>query len=384
MSELIKILIITDTRITSIGGSENHIRLLISLLPKSHYKIYIAELMGSNPSNKKNDISLKIDKQYEKKYLFDVKKIYGINAIRTFFKLHKEIRKNKIDIVLSFHEKSDIINSILRTIIGNKVIAVSSRRDMGICPSKLLLMLRAILVKKIDYVVAPAQNIIDHVITNEKVEKKKTKVIRNGIEVKPSLSNDLNVIKEIEEITSGDVCGVCVANLKNVKGHKYIVDAISIVRLKCPNIKVLFVGYDYGEKDILTKRINELQVSTNIIFLGRREDVPAILQCCDFMISASLSEGLSNALLEGLAYGLPIIASNVGGNSEVVDHNINGFLFESGDVTSLANCILKLATQASLCKIFSVNAREKAFKEFSKEIVYQQYINFFNEIIKKK
>lgn len=380
MSEsVITILIITDTRLTGLGGSEKHIRFLEKNMPKSKYKIVIAELQGQDEEKIKSDI---LSVQYRANttlFKFNVKRIYGIGAIKACYRLARIIDNENVDIVLSFHEKSDIINSFLKK-IKSKIICVSSRRDLNICPSRILLVIRTLLQGKMDFIIAPSRSIISFLVKNEEFPESRTLVIPNSVSTE--LSNSTTKVEpHILGLLKGKICGICVANLKEVKGHKYLVDAFHIVCKKFPDAILFLVGADSGVGSKIQEQINKLSLGKNIYLLGRRTDVAELLQFCHYMVSASLSEGLSNALIEGLASGLPLVATDVGGNGEIVVDGINGFLCDARNPEMLAYHISRLIGDHELRSAFGDASRKLAEKKFNQRMIIEQYDKFFDELI---
>src|SRR5207237_5498771 len=92
----------------------------------------------------------------------------------------------------------------------------------------------------------------------------------------------------------------------------------------------------------LEEQVARLGQEENVLFLGRRNDVPEILACCDIGVLPSKAEGLSNAVLEYLAAGLPTVATNVGGNAEIITDQVNGLLVPSQDASALSAALLRL------------------------------------------
>lgn len=154
-------------------------------------------------------------------------------------------------------------------------------------------------------------------------------VINNGIEITTNLGSvDQDDFKY-------DFC--CIATLKPIKGHEVLLDAIKLLKKDYPNIRVAIVGggklYHY-----LINKARELNVLDNIDFLGNknREEIFNILAKSKFFVLPSFQENFSISLLEAAFYGVPIVATNVGGNSEIIDHKVNGYLVPVNDFVALA------------------------------------------------
>jgi glycosyltransferase involved in cell wall biosynthesis len=105
-------------------------------------------------------------------------------------------------------------------------------------------------------------------------------------------------------------------------------------------------------------------VADNVIFLGARQDVSALLAACDVALSSSHQEGFSNTILEGMAAALPTIATAVGGNPEAVLDGVTGLIVPPRDPQSFASAILKLAHDARLRATMGANARRRVTEYF--------------------
>ena len=109
----------------------------------------------------------------------------------------------------------------------------------------------------------------------------------------------------------------------------------------------------------------KLGVSNGVKFTGERNDMIQLYNCMDVYVLPSIAEGISNTILEAMASGLPVIASNVGGNLELVDQERTGFFFSSGNFKELADFICRYADNDSLAREHGFNGRQRAVDEFS-------------------
>jgi glycosyltransferase involved in cell wall biosynthesis len=132
-----------------------------------------------------------------------------------------------------------------------------------------------------------------------------------------------------------------VAGLNNQKGHRHLIDALPVIRKVYPDVRVLFVGTGHLRSE-LERHALVRGVSRNILFLGHREDVPAILRGADLSILPSLFEGMPLSLLEAMAIGIPVVATAVDGSTEVVVDGETGLLVPPGDSTRLAEAVLRM------------------------------------------
>jgi glycosyltransferase involved in cell wall biosynthesis len=118
--------------------------------------------------------------------------------------------------------------------------------------------------------------------------------------------------------------------------------------------------------------------------LGRRDDVPEILACCDIAVLPSRAEGLPNAVLEYLAAGLPTIATNVGGNAEILKHGVTGLLVPPGDSDALASALLALLRSPALATQIAANGNKYVQENFSFGRLVKQIEDLYSELLEWK
>lgn len=121
---------------------------------------------------------------------------------------------------------------------------------------------------------------------------------------------------------------IMVARMVTQKNYPLVLDIAPEILRSCPDARFVFVGGGPDE-DELKARAQSSGIAAKCLFLGRRDDVPRLLGASDVAILPSFKEGFSNAVLEAMACGLPVIASDVGGNSEIIDPGTNGYLLET-------------------------------------------------------
>lgn len=163
-----------------------------------------------------------------------------------------------------------------------------------------------------------------------------------------------------------------VANLKPIKGHRVLFEALAGLRSFAGRVTLVLVGADYLDGSL--RKMAETELSEfDIRFAGRRDDVLPWLQMADLFVLPSLYEGLSNALLEAMACGLPVIATDVGGNPEVIEHSRTGLLVPPGDAVELATALRYLLEDDDYRVLLGAMARTHARRHYSAESAARCY-----------
>jgi len=197
-------------------------------------------------------------------------------------------------------------------------------------------------------------------------------VIRNGIELDrfADKSTPVNLRKELG--LDEDVPLIAMlARLNRLKGVDYFVEAAAQVAARHPKAHFLIVGdvraVDLAYKEELRHTAERLGLGNRLVFTGFRTDVPQLLPEISISVLPSLSEGLSNALLESMAAGVPVIATSVGGNPEIVQHGQTGLLVPPADSKALADAILLLIENQKLARSYGEAGRQRIVDHFHLE-----------------
>lgn len=171
-----------------------------------------------------------------------------------------------------------------------------------------------------------------------------------------------------------------VATFKVQKGHRYLIDAMSIVCEKFPGLHLLFIG-DGELRNELKEQVYSLNLEKQIHFLGIRKDVPGLLSASDYFVLPSLWEGLPMALLEAMASGLPVIATDVSGTREVVVNEKSGILVEPGNVSQLADAMILFLSDPDKAKTMGNFGYRRVVEHFSVEKQTRDHIALYHRCL---
>lgn len=214
----------------------------------------------------------------------------------------------------------------------------------------------------------------------------RVRLIYNGIDTGRFLSGSQCEAKRREMRTrlglaDDAVVLTCVANLFRYKGHADLFRALAMLgSVFAANCAMLLVGRDAGELDFLQKQAAELGISGKVRFLGERRDVPDLLAASDIGVLASQEEGFSNAVLEGMAAGLSMVVTDVGGNAEAVIDGKNGFVVPAQEPALLAQAMSALIGDAGRRRAMGNAARVRVTESFSIDASVFAYEALYEEI----
>jgi glycosyltransferase involved in cell wall biosynthesis len=177
---------------------------------------------------------------------------------------------------------------------------------------------------------------------------------------------------------------VAIANLIHYKGHRDLVRGLSHVEQALPsNRRILVAGRDHGIRAELEALAAARGISHRIQFLGEYPDIQGLLTAADFGLLTSHEEGFSNVILEGMAAGLAMIVTDVGGNAEAVLHAETGLVVPPRDPKAISNAIIALACDPDNRKRFGAAARRRVQKEFSIDKCVEAHADLYQEMLGK-
>lgn len=212
----------------------------------------------------------------------------------------------------------------------------------------------------------------------------KVTVICNGVDTeKYRQTVDRRLVRTQLGLASDARLIASVATLKEQKGHRYLIEALVSVVPQHPDVHVLFIG-DGPLRGELQLQVKRLDLDDHIHFLGNRQDVPELLAASDLFILPSLWEGLSMALLEAMATGLPIIASEVSGTTQVMVPGETGLLVPPGDASRLTEAIDELLSDRGRAQAMGTAARRSVEAGFSARKQADEHLALYHHLLRRE
>jgi glycosyltransferase involved in cell wall biosynthesis len=198
------------------------------------------------------------------------------------------------------------------------------------------------------------------IMRNLRCPEDRITVLYNGIDIRkfgaafpePRLRRDLNIPEDHRVV-------VMPARLVEQKQHTRFLRVLEQIRDDLPPTRVLLVG-EGKLQDALEREVKQRGLQNMVLFTGHRTDVPQILSLSDLSVLTSDKEGFSNAIIESLAAGVPVVATDVGGNREAIVDGECGFIVAPDDLEGLAQSIKRLLVDDPLRKRMSESARRRA------------------------
>lgn len=214
------------------------------------------------------------------------------------------------------------------------------------------------------------------------VKPDRIRILHNSIAALSSMSSaERAQFRSRLGIDTDEAMVLAIGRLSKEKGHAFLLRALQLLRSNARKWKLVLVGIG-PERDRLEQLARALGLSERLLFAGSHADVRPFYASADVFVLPSLSEGSSNVLLEAMAAKLPIVATNAGGNPEIMLHNETGLLAPPGDSKGLASAIAQLLEEPDLASWFGETAFVRATREFSAEHYRRRLRDYYADALK--
>ena len=376
----------------SVGGAELSILKLCRKLDASYFSTSIIALDSTGPLLK-DFLDCCDSVIIPPKILFPsfLSKYYIFNRINSYlnillfaiFLIYK-INIPGFNIVNFFLPASYIVGGISSFFTFKSVVRIMSRRSRNLYMSKnaFLAKVEFFLHGHMHALTGNSQRVISDLL-EEGCNPQKVKLIYNGVDSKLSSPFSSQYLRSIHKIKPNALVLVMVANLIPYKGHEVAIKALKLFSNSYHNDWVcFFIGRDDGIQSTLVTLLEQLEIAENVVFTGSISNVADYYSIADIAMLTSFEEGFSNSVLEAMVCSLPLVVTDVGGNSEAVLHDTNGFVFDPGDFGSIAKGLLTLANNGNLRKSFGKNSNSRAVTLFSDDNFISSYTYLYKNLVR--
>ena len=281
-------------------------------------------------------------------------------------------------------EKVDVLHSHLygSVIGGTFSTAFSSLKHVGSLHDKYSLeesFLRPRMLKFCSILGTKLSSVSAEIAKSISAESSLVRVIPNGVSL-PLINSEATSevrlrVRNTLKIDDNEIVVTCVARFVALKSQESLIDAFAKLTDN-RSIRLIFAG-DGPTLSHCMDKSKALGLEDRIDFLGFTSNVSDLLTASDIFALSSTTEGLSRSILEAMGHGLPVIATNVGGNSELVEHNVSGLLIKPNSPDDYLENLQRLVGDSDLRQRLATAARERVARDYSQERMVNSYLSMY-------
>lgn len=362
-----------------IGGAEMQLLSLLQSLDKRKFAVHVAVFYRGNA----------LDKQYEQSRDVQVHYLEKKSACDIFFlfRLYKVLVKHRFHIVQSYNISARFFGTITAKLAGDSAIIATERTARLLyssAGSRVYLFFEKFAIRAADLLIANSQSGRDFA-RSRGVREDRIRVIYNGID--PSrlqVCREKNAVRENFSIPAHAFLIGMLARIEPVKDPFTFVRAAHYLTKKNPNFYFMLIG-DGSLLPSVKAAVANSELTSRMKVTGFRMDTADVLSCMDVVVLTSkYVEGCSNALIEAMSLGKPVVATRVGGNIELIEHEKSGLLIAPAQPRELADAIERLYREPALRQHLAQNAQADAAIRFSQQAMVSAYEKLYRDLVRSR
>ena len=359
----------------AIGGSERQVFNIRQGLDRSRFDLHLG-CFG------RFDEQIPFDLSGTPLEVYQIGKLYGPKALKECFKFRRYLRRHRIDVVHAYNFYANVF-AVPAARLARVPVVLASIRDTGEIWTANQRAVNRMACRLADRVVVNAET-IKRGLVEEGYPPEQVVVVHNGIICPPIQDSDDHVLHRELGISPNDLLIGVVCRIARVKGLEYFLDAARDIIARVPKARFVVIGdnaFNPEYREELKEQAIRLGMKDRVIFTGFRLDVQKILSSLAVSVLPSLKEGLSNSLLESMAAGVPVVATNVGGNPEVVIDGETGLLVPPKNPAALAEAICRVLLTPGLRQSFGQAGRRRVLEQFSNERMVRTVERLYGDLL---
>jgi glycosyltransferase involved in cell wall biosynthesis len=354
--------------VVEFGGSE---KVILSLLENINTELFDVVPIIYTRSDQTNNRFISRLEQMKKKYYFisvNKYKFKYLNPIINIVETYNILKKNQFDLLHTHGYRADVLGSITGKITGLSLISTCHGFIANDSNLTLYNMIDRIILRSFNKIIAVSKGIKDDLIKSG-IHESHITVLQNAVSGHHSselFSQNRQSKRKLVKIDGKDFVIGYLGRLSEEKGINYLIEAGSLLFNEGMPIRLLIIGEGPQRKEMedLVKKTN---IGDNITFVGFQSEIEEWLPAIDVFVLPSLTEGTPMALLEAMAYGIPVVASTVGGIPYIIDSGKNGILVSPGNPQDIKDAISLLYRNEDLRNTFSREAQNKIKSNYNVE-----------------
>ena len=298
-------------------------------------------------------------------------------------RLARMFREHSVGLVHA-HQYGPYFYTALSRLFGARapILFMEHGRDFPDYPRPKRKLANRLLLRRRDHVVAVGACVKTALEQNEGLPSDRIEVVYNGVDLDRYDPRRLqrDAVRAELGIAPHELAVFQVARLNRLKDHATALRAFAILVGTQPDARLILVG-DGEERASIESLRDELKLGDRVRLMGTRSDVARLLQAADGFLLSSVTEGIALTLIEAMATALPVVATAVGGNSEVVVEGETGWLAPAGDPTRLAACLNEMCQSEDLRRRLGAAGERRARELFSGETMHHRYQQLYRQML---
>jgi glycosyltransferase involved in cell wall biosynthesis len=351
-----------------VGGTEQQIVELVRNLPRTRWTPVVCCFRPGAKAAEIERLGVRVV-HLRKRGRIDLRLVRDLAAL---------MRAERFDVVQTFLIGANLWGRLAALVAGVPVV-IASERNVDVWEEPAKRWLGLVLARVTDRIVANAEA-VRHYLVRRGADPRRVVTIRNGVDFgRFATSVDRDGIRRGLGFGPEHTVAAVVARLEPQKGQDVVLEVASRLRDLLPALRWLLVGGG-GAESALRAEAERRGLGDRVVFTGFRTDSADVLRAADLSVLVSTKEGLSNTLLESLVAGLPVIASRVGGNAEVIIPG-TGLLVPPRDASALAAAVELLAADPAAAARMGARGREHVSREFAVGRMVEETAALYDELL---
>ena len=379
LTETDRIRLLKFVGVFAVGGTERQVVMLGEGLDRSRFDLHMACF------NRTGELLKQVTVDPDRVVEYHIQKLYDPSSVQERLRFARYARAHGIQIVHTYSFYANVF-AIPAARLGRVPVVVASIRDTGAYMTPMQCRVQRAVCRLSDRVVANA-DAVKRWLVDEGYDERRIDVIRNGIDTSRfgkratpgRLHHELGLPPDAPLIA-------VLSRVSPIKGLEFFLEAAAVVGAKIPEARFLIVGKAAVPDAVYQRRLeayaNQLGLGDRVVFTGLRMDVPEVLDEVSVSVLPSLSEGLSNVLLESMAAGVPVVATRVGGTPEVVLDGVTGMLVPPRDPGALVHAILAILEDRELANRLGQAGRARVVERFSVHEMVRQTEQLYARLLR--
>lgn len=361
------------------GGAEGQLLELLKRLERSRWHADLI-LFNDRYGDRASDINLQHFSLQIPDSGISRSFVKGIKAAAAIARLGKRLRQTRSAILHAFLPASFVL-AVPAAKLARTPILIGSRRSLVNCyrNGKILARVDRSATRMCDHVVGNCHAVTEEIVRVDGVPSERTATIPNGVDTDKFRPGERG-LRQLHCWSQNVVFGI-VANFIPYKRHADFIRAAALISRQAPQARFVMTGEDRGILSELRCQIAAEGLESRFTIIPGTSKPEMVYPSLDAYICTSETEGLSNVLLEAAASGLPIIATDVGGNGEIVSGGENGYLVPVGEPEQIAAAALALIANPEQRARMGARSRQIVSQKFSLDVMVRQHEELYTKLL---